>query len=534
MARKAVSMRKARDILRLKHAVGLGVRQIARSLRISHGTVVNYLQRAEAAGVSWPLSAEINDTELQLLLFSSQQPPEAARRALPDMAQVHKELRGKRRRKGVTLQLLWEEYRQAHPEGYGYTQFCEYYKRFESALEPALRQPYQAGEKLFVDWAGETLPVVNPVTGAVRQVFLFVAALGASNYTYAEAFENTRLPFWIEAHIHAWEFLGGVAAITVPDNAKTAVSTPCRYEPALQRTYAELAEHYGTVIIPARSGEARDKAKVEEAVQNAERRILAVLRHQTFFSLAELNAAIRKALDELNRRPFQKLPGCRTELFLELDQPALRPLPAQRYELAEWRAAKANIDYHVQVDWHCYSVPYRLANQPVEVRLGVRTVEIFYRGQRVALHARSHQHGGFTTDPVHRPKAHQQHLNWTPSRLVNWSRQEVGPQCGQAVERLLESKPHPEQGYRACLGIMRLRRRYGAERLEAACRRAVLLDACSYQSIKSMLATATDRQPLPLEAAAAVQTILHENLRGRDYYLLAETAAGGERRPTNP
>jgi transposase len=444
------------------------------------------------------------------------------------MAELHKELRGKRRHKGVTRQLLWEEYRAAHPDGYGYTQFCEYYKRFESGLEPTLRQAYQAGEKLFVDWAGETIAVVDPVSGSVRQLPAFVAALGASNYTYVEAFEDTRLPSWIQAHIHSWEFFGGVTAITVPDNPKTAVTTACRYEPVLHRTYQELAEHYGTVILPARAGEARDKAKVEEAVQNAERRILAVLRHQTFFSLGEANAAIRQALADLNRRPFQKLPGCRLDLFRELDQPALRPLPAQRYELAQWRVAKANIDYHVQVDWHCYSVPYRLANQAVEVRLSERMVEVFHGGRRVAVHARRHQRGGYTTDSAHRPKSHQQHLEWTPSRLVDWSSREVGPPCGQAVARLLERKPHPEQGYRACLGIMRLRRRYGAQRLESACRRALLLDACSYQSIKSILATATDRQPLPAPETAA-QKILHENLRGQDYYRPRESIPGGER-----
>jgi len=533
MARKAVSMRKVRNILRLKHETGLGVRQIARSLRISHGTVVNYLERAAAAGIGWPLPEGIDDEGLQQLLFASQNPPEKARRALPDMAELHKELRGKGHRKGTTRQLLWEEYRANHPDGYAYTQFCEYYKRFESTLEPALRQPYKAGEKMFVDWAGETISVVDPTTGAARQVYLFVAALGASNHTYAEAFENTRLPFWIEAHIHTWEFYGGVTAITVPDNPKSAVTTPCRYEPVLHRNYEELAEHYGTVIIPARSGEPQDKAKVEEAVQNAERRILAVLRHQTFFSLTELNTAIRKALDDLNRRPFQKMPGCRAQLFAELDKPALRPLPEKRYELAQWREAKANIDYHVQVDWHCYSVPHRLVNQTVEVRVGVRTVEIFYRGQRVALHARSHQRGSFTTDPAHRPKSHQQHLEWTPSRLVGWSTHEVGPQCGQAVTRLLENKRHSEQGYRACLGIIRLGRRYGAARLESACRRAMLLDACNYRSIKSILATAVDRQPLPKSGTAPVQTILHENLRGQDYYRQAEDVNGGERGDAN-
>jgi transposase len=530
MSRKAVSMRKAREILRLKYEMGLGVRLIARSLRISHGTVVNYLQRAETAGVTWPLPEELNEEQLQNLLFSSQRPPDEARRALPDMAEVHKELRGKRHCKGITLQLLWEEYRAEHADGYGYTQFCEYYNRFESGLEPVLRQTYVAGEKLFVDWAGETIPLAASHNIAMRQAYLFVAALGASNYTYVEAFENMRLACWIEAHIHAWEFFGGVTRITVPDNPKTAVIKACRYEPWLQRTYEELGECYGTVIIPARSREPQDKAKVEEAVQNSERRIVAVLRHLTFFNLTDLNVAIRKELVALNERPFQKMPGCRATLFVELDKPALLPLPAHRYEMGLWKEAKANIDYHVQVDWHFYSVPSRLANQLVEVRISLRIVEIFHRGQRVAVHQRNHQRGGFTTDPTHRPKSHQQHLEWTPSRLVSWSQKEVGKHCGEAVAKLLESKPHPEQGYRSCLGIMRLQRRYGVQRLESACQRAVALDACNYQSIKSILATAADRQPLPLnEKTAPNLKIVHQNLRGHEYYAPAESATGGER-----
>ena len=521
MSRKAVSMRKARDILRLKYEMGLGVRQIARSLRISHGTVVNYLGRAEAAGIGWPPAAEIDDKELEALLFSSRRSARAARRPLPAMEEIHKELRGKRRCKGITLTLLWEEYRAEQPGGYGYTQFCEYYKRFVSTLEPALRQPYKAGEKLFVDWAGETIPVVEASSGETWQAHLFVAALGASNYTYAEAFENTQLALWVEAHIHTWEFCGGVARVTVPDNEKTAVTRPCRYEPAVQRTYEEMAEHYGTVVIPARPREPRDKAKVEAAVQNAERRILAVLRHQTFFSLAELNRAIAKLLTDLNARPFQKMPGSRTELFRELDQPALLPLPAHRYQMGTWRDARANIDYHVQVDWHSYSVPYQLVNQPVEVRLAARTVEIFYRGKRVALHGRSDERGGYTTDPAHRPKSHQRHLEWTPSRLVRWSVKEVGRECGQVVATLLKRKPHPEQGYRACLGIMRLGRHYGRDRLEAACRRAVRLDVCTYRSIKSILATKADRRPLPSVGETQGPQIEHENLRGRHYYMPA-------------
>jgi transposase len=516
-------MRKAREILRLKHEAGLSVRQIAGSLRVSHGTVVNYLRRARASGLGWPLAAGIDEQQLESLLFSSQRTTHETRRPLPSMEAIHKELRGRRRSKGVTLQLLWEEYRGEHPDGYGYTQFCEYYRRFVSGLEPALRQPYKAGEKLFVDWAGETIPVVESLSGATWQAPLFVAALGASNYTYAEAYENTQLPSWIEAHMRAWEFFGGVARVTVPDNEKTAVTTPCRYQPALHRTYEDLAEHYGTVVIPARPGKPQDKAKVEAAVQNAERRIIAVLRHGTFFSLAELNQAIRKALGDLNARPFQKMAGSRRELFEELDRPALLPLPACRYEFGVWRQAKANIDYHVQIDWHNYSVPYQLANEPMEVHLSARIVEIFSRGRRVALHERSWKRGGHTTDPAHRPESHKRHLEWTPGRLVRWSQKEVGPCCGEVVAKILATKPHPEQGYRACLGIMRLGRHYGRERLEAACRRAALLDACTYRSIHSILTSGADRRPVPSdEEVSTGPAILHENLRGRDYYAPAE------------
>jgi transposase len=435
------------------------------------------------------------------------------------MEAIHKELRGRRRSKGVTLRLLWEEYRADEPAGYGYTQFCEYYRRFVSGLEPALRQPYRAGEKLFVDWADETIPVVESSNGATWQAHLFVATLGASNYTYAEAFANTQLPSWVEAHMRAWEFFGGVARVTVPDNEKTAVTKACHYEPALQRTYEDLARHYGTVVIPARPGEPRDKAKVEAAVQNAERRIVAVLRHETFFSLAELNRAIGKALGDLNARPFQKMAGSRRELFEELDRPALLPLPAGRYQMGVWREAKANIDYHVQVDWHCYSVAYQLANQPMEVHLSARTVEIFYRGKRVALQERSYKRGGHTTDRGHMPESHKRHLEWTPGRLVRWSVKEVGPCCGEVVAKILKTKPHPEQGYRACLGIMRLGRHYGRERPEAACRRAALLDVYTYRSIQSILMSGADRRPVPSpEEAPPGPAILHENLRGRDYY----------------
>ncbi len=514
MSQPPISMHKTKEILRLKHEAGLTNRQIAASLNLSHTCVDQHLRQAQQAGIGWPLPADLDDEQLRQRLRAAEPRPPAPKRYLPPMAEVHRELQ----RKGVTLHLLWEEYHRVHPDGYAYTQFWEYYQRFCAQLEPTLRQHHLAGERLFVDWAGMTILLVDPQTGQTRLAYLFVAALGASNYTYTEAFENMQLPSWIEAHIHAWEFFGGVTRLTVPDNPKTAVSQACRYEPELHTSYEELAAHYGTVVLPARVRKPQDKAKVETAVQQVERRIIAVLRDQRFFSLAELNAAIRRELAVLNNRPFQKLPGSRAALFAELDRPALQPLPATRYELAVWRKAKANIDYHVQVDWHNYSVPYRFTNQAVEVRLTVRTVEIFQRGQRIALHQRSHQRGGFTTDSAHRPKSHQCHLDWTPTRLITWAQNEVGPQCAAAVRYILEHKPHPEQGYRSCLGLIRLNRHYGSTRLEQACQRARLLDVCSYRSIKSILDTKLETQPGPEQSVVTAGLVTHDNLRGAPYY----------------
>lgn len=513
MANTRVSMRKVREILRLRHETGLSVREIARSLGISVGVVQNYLASAVKAGLTWPLPEGLAEERLYALLFVTPSAPLTVRRALPEMAYLHGELK----RKGVTLQLLWEEYRRDQPGCYSYPQFCRYYREWAGKLEPTIRQAYRAGEKLFVDWAGPTIPVHDPVTGQVWPASLFVAALGASNYTYAEAFANRQLPAWIDGHIHSYEFFGGVPVLTVADNEKTGVTYPSRYEPGLNPSYQDLASHYGTVMLPTRPRQARDKAKVEAAVLFAERWIIAVLRHRTFFSLAELNQAIRELLGRLNERPFKKLVGSRRSLFEQLDRPALRPLPERRYELAEWRQAKVNIDYHVQVDTHCYSVPYRLVHATVDVRLTARTVELLLNGVRVAAHARSYERGKATTDPAHRPKSHQQHLEWTPSRLIHWAGAEVGPQCAQAVTRILEIQPHPEMGYRACLGLMRLGRMYGKARLEQACTRAISLAACSYRSIKSMLQTGLDRQPL-LNLPLAPVVIHHLNVRGADYY----------------
>jgi len=354
----------------------------------------------------------------------------------------------------VTLQLLWHEYKAAQPTGLQYSQFCVHYRRWARTLDVCLRQEHRAGEKLFVDYAGQPLWLTDPETGARTPVALFVAVLGASNYTYAEATRGADLASWIMSHVRTFEYLGGVPAALIPDNQKGAVLRPDRYEPDLHPTYLDCATHYGTVILPARVRRPRDKAKVETGVLVVERWIVAALRHRTFFSLAELNAAIGELLARLNARRFRKLPTSRQVLFETLDRPALRLLPGTRYLFAEWKRAGVHIDYHVAVDGHYYSVPYQLVQQEVEVRLSTTVVEILHKGQRVASHGRSYRPGGFTTEPAHRPKTHQAYLAWTPARLVHWA-ETIGVATAALVAAILASRPHPEQGYRSCLGRLR-------------------------------------------------------------------------------
>jgi transposase len=416
----------------------------------------------------------------------------------------------------VTLFLLWQEYKAAYPEGFQYSQFCQRYRKWAGTLDLSLRQNHKAGEKLFVDYCGQTVPVVQASTGEVRGAQIFVAVLGASNYTYAEATWTQKLPDWIASHIRTWEYLGGVTELVVPDNLRSGVSSACRYEPDLNPTYNDLATHYGTAILPARVRKPRDKAKVEAGVQGVERRILAALRNRTFFSLAEVNQAIRELLEEYNERLFQKLPGSRRSLFETLDQPALKPLPGQRFDYADWKKARVNIDYHVEVDGHYYSVPYQWVGQPVEVRFGATIVECFHRGKRVASHVRSFQKGRHTTLKEHMPKAHRAYLEWTPERLVRWARQSGGA-TAEVVESLMASRAHPQQGFRPCLGILRLGQQCGADRLEAACARALATRAISYRSIASILKTGLDRQPLP-KIPPELPPIEHDNVRGGGYY----------------
>jgi transposase len=513
MPQERLSMRKIKEVLRLRFAGGLYQDQIARSCSIGQSTVHRYLKRAEAAGLSWPVPQDYDDDQLEALLFPEQRGRKRGGCASPDFADIHRQLAEHRH---LTLQLLWEEYREVHPTGYGYSRFCELCHQWKRSQDVVLRQDHRPGEKMFVDWAGATIPIQDPQTGQTTPAFLFVAVLGASTYTFARAASGQGLANWIDCHVRAFEFFNGTTKLIVPDNPRTGVNRACRYEPDLNRTYLEMSQHYGTAILPARPYKARDKAKVENAVLVVERWIVAALRHQKFFSLAQLNQAIALLLDRLNSRPFRKRDGSRASLYAAVDRPALQALPVERYVMADWKTVRASIDYHVEIDRHYYSVPYKLAGQQLEARYTGTTVEIFKSGKRIASHMRSRVPYHHTTDPAHRPKSHQAHLEWTPSRLIHWA-STVGPATAEVVRTIMESRPHPEMGYRACLGIMRLAKTYSNQRLEAASMRALQLQACSYTSLRSMLHRSLDQQTIMHQAPSGPGP-QHENLRGAGYY----------------
>jgi len=506
-------MRQIREVLRQKWGLGLSHRAVARSLGLGLGTISSVLARAQGTGLDWRQVQTLPDDVLESRLYGRPEVAGQRQRPAPDGAWILAE----RRKPGVTLELLHLEYLERHPDGYRYTRFCDLYRRWLKRRDLSMRQVHRAGDKCFVDYAGQRPRLIDPTTGEVVEVELFVAGLGASNYTYAEATRTQQVPDWIASHARAFAFFGGVTSAVVCDQLKSGVVLACRYEPGLQRTYEEFAEHYGTAILPARPARPRDKAKIEVAVQIAERWILARLRHETFFSLGALNARIAELLADLNARRMRLYGASRRELFERLDQPALRPLPAEPFVYGEWIKARVNIDYHVEVHHHYYSVPYDLAHEVVEIRVSATTVEALHRGQRVAAHPRDDTRGRHTTNPAHMPKAHQHHLEWTPSRLIQWAAT-IGPQTAALVAAILADRPHPEQGYRSCLGLLRLSRRDGAARLEAACARAVAVGARSYRHVDSILKHGLDRLP-PLEPAAQLTLApVHEHLRGRDYY----------------
>ena len=513
MPRPHISMRKIRDVLRLSLGEGLSLRQVAVSLGVPFTTAGEHVRRAKAAGISWPLPDTLDDDALEALLFAAPAPP-AGDRPVPDWPRIHRELC----RPHVTLMLVWVEYKEAHPDGYAYSQFCELYRRWHRHLDVVMRQHHKAGEKLFVDFPGRKIPIYDANSAEVSfTAELFVATLGCSGYLYAEAVRSQELVHWVGAHVAALEFFGGSPAICVCDNLRAGVTRAHRYEPDVNATYQEMAAHYSMAIIPTRSYKPRDKAKAEGGVLLVERWIMARLRNRRFTSVEEANAAISELVAWINDRPFKRLAGSRRSLFVEVDRPQLRPLPESRYEFATWRRAKVGLDYHIEVrkEQHFYSVPYRLVGEHVDVRTSAAVVEVFHRHRRVASHPRRFT-SGYSTDPAHMPESHRRHAEWTPGRIVAWA-QKTGPAAAKLVEAIMATRPHPEQGYRSCLGIIRLADRYSPERLEAACVRALALRSFTYRSVESILRSGLDQKALPQEGPGPSHPD-HPNVRGPDYY----------------
>lgn len=516
-----LSMRKIRELLRLKHK-GRSQRQIANSLSVAVGTVCGHLKRIKEANVTWEGAEKLTDEELEALLFRDDGRNMAATRAAIDYARLHAELH----RPGVTLQLLWSEYlegvaaRQDGTKPYQYSQFCELYGAWRSRLQPSMRIVHRAGEKAFIDYSGKKPRIWDRETGEARDVELFVMVLGASSYTYAEATLTQKLPDFVASTIHGFEYFGGVPEMIVPDQLRSAVRGPDRYEPDINATYLEMAQHYSVTVLPARPRKPKDKAKVEVGVQVVQRWILARLRNRKFFSIDELNQAIWELLQELNARPFQKLEGSRDSAFEALDKPVLRALPAVRYELAERKNRRVNIDYHIEYDGRYYSVPHPRVHADVEVRATAAVIEIFEGGQRIASHPRCYdRRGSMVTDPAHRPANHR-HQVWPPERLVSWGAS-FGPAVAKVVELTLARYANPEQAYRACLGLMRTAQRYGGERTNAACERALrvgLVGAPRRKYIESILKRGLDREESTASSAHRTAPLNHENVRGGDYY----------------
>jgi transposase len=510
MATKRLTMTKTKEILRHKWALGRSHREVARSLGVSAGMVGATLARASKAELrEWSDVAEIDDEVLEERLYPR---TIETSRPHPDCAYIHAE----RSKPGVTLQLLHHEYLEANPGGYQYTRFCDLYRDWLKRRRLSMRQIHKAGEKMFVDFAGQRPKIVDAKTGEVIEVELFVAVLGASSYTYAEATISQQAPQWIRAHTNALEYFGGSSRVYVPDNLKSAVTKACRYEPKIQRTYDEMARHYGAVVIPARAYKPKDKAKAEVGVQVAERWLLAVIRNETFYSITELNERLGELLEILNDKKMRTYGASRRELFERLDKPQLLPL-ASRFQYAEWSQCTVHIDYHVAVDGHFYSVPYELRTEAkhVEARATAFTIEVFAKGRRVASHARSYDKGGCTTIPEHMPKAHRAHMEWTPTRMINWA-SKIGPNTEGLVTVLLNDRPHPEQGYRSCHGILRLAKEYSDARLEAACGISLSVRARSYRHVASVLKNGLDR--VDRDATQTSTPVVHENIRGGGYY----------------
>ena len=514
MPAESISMRKLKEILRLKYEANLSHRKIATSLSISPGTVSTYVNRAKLMGIeAWPLPTQWDDIKLNKHFLQTKIQPRTAI-PLPNWTVFHQQLK----RKGVTKQLLWQEYVERNTNNhYSYPQLCRIYKEWLSRQQPSMRQTHLYGEKLFIDYCGPTIPIVNPDTGEFRGAQVFVAVMGGSNYTYAEATLSQQLEDWVMSHARAFEFLGAVPEILVPDNLRSGTTRACKYDPDLNPTYQQLAAHYNVAIIPARPLKPKDKAKAENGVLIVERWIMAILRHETFYTLTHLNQRISELLLRLNTKPFQKLPGDRTSQFHTHELPAMRALPLLAYQYTFIKKVKVNVDYHIEVNKHYYSVPYGLLKKQIEAHVSEKTVKLYHQNQCVAQHLRSHRIGGYSTKVEHMPKAHQDYAKWTPERLIQWAGK-LGEYVLQWVEYKLTSKAHPQQSYKVCLGLLSLSKTYPKERLNAACQRALDTGGYRLENIKIILKKNLDQEAHEPEQADLLAGVKHDNVRGQGYY----------------
>ena len=515
MPKKGLSMRQIRELLRLRSCeAGLSARSLALHLGVARSTVQDCLHRLDEAGLSWPLPVELTDDVLERRLFGRAGVKSGQRRLPePDLVAMVREMK----RPGVNLQILWEEYRQVHPDGYGYSRFCDLYRAFELRLSPVMRQHHVAGDKVFVDYSGKKVDIVDPATGEVTAAEIFVAVLGASNYTYAEASWTQSLPDWIGAHVRLFNFLSGCPRLLVPDNLKAGVHKASFYDPEVNRSYGRMAEHYGVGIFPARPYHPRDKAKVESGVRFAQSYILGRLRNVTFFSLDDCNRAIREVLDRINSHVMRRLGVSRRDLFVQVERPALRPLPETAYEYAEWKRARVNLDYHVELLGFYYSVPHGLIREEVEARITAGTVELFHRGRRIAAHIRRHGYGGdrHVTMGEHMPSAHRHYAGWSQERFRR-DAGAIGPNTEALIAAVMASRKHPEQGYRSCLGILKRLRGVTPARAEAACARSLEIGSLSSKSLGSILDNNLDQKPR--RKADDDLPLFHTNIRGSGYY----------------
>ncbi len=517
-------MRMIREVLRLHHSCGLSNKKISKALNCSRGAVAEYIHRAEAAGFSWPLPEGLSDVEIENRLFPPL--PKTKARPQPDCTYIHAELK----KKGVTLIQLWSEYREDHPDGYGLTQFCEIYGRFADKLNISMRQEHKAGDKAFSDFAGKTLAITDPHTGEVKPAYVFVCTLGASNFTFADVFWDMTVESWCNGHARAFSYFDGCPRIVVPDNPKPVISKSCPYEPDVNPGFAQMAAHYDVAVMPARVRKPKDKAKVEAAVLLVTRWILAVLRNRTFFSLEEARRAVRELVERLNDRPFKKIPGTRRSLYEVVDKPHLKPLPIVPYEYCSFKSGTVNIDYHVEYEKHYYSVPYQYRHEAVEIVATATTIEILHKGIRIASHARSVIPHKASTAREHRPKNHQEWGDWPPERIVDWANK-IGPATCALVQTIMERQKYPEQGFRSCLGILRLTKHVDNDRLEAACARALAIRGFSYKSVKSILDSNLDRRPLPEKPNQLA--IVHTNIRGPLAFAAADAKENHNANATN-